>query len=46
MQRTRDKLAQEKEQALEAAENALSRSNFFEQDRDKIQRQFKVRTFV
>jgi nephrocystin-3 len=42
LQKTRSKLRDERDSAIEAEHQALVRAAAFESDRDKIQRQFKV----
>ena len=42
MQKTCNKLRQERDMALDAEYQALERAATFEQDRNKVQRQFKV----
>ena len=42
LQKTGSKLRHERDQALEAEHQALTRASAFEHDRDKVQRQFKV----
>ena len=43
MQKTCNKLRQERDMALDAEYQALERAATFEQDRNKVQRQFKVK---
>ena len=46
IQKTCKKLREERDSALEAEHQALVRAAAFETDRDKIQRQFKVRLLL
>lgn len=46
LQKTYQKILREKESALEAKCQAMERAATFEHDRDKVKRQFKVRSSV
>ena len=46
LQKTSSKLRHERDQALEAEHQALARASTFENDRDKVQRQFKVACYI
>lgn len=46
LQKTYQKILREKESALEAKYQAMERAATFEHDRDKVKRQFKVRSYI